>query len=60
MNERTVGKLVFSGLAAYLVYIGITCPCDILFSCHLTQLYLVIVALIAVMIYFNGLKFTSY
>ena len=60
MNERTAGKVVFSGIAAYLVYIGITCPCGILFSCHLTQLYLAIVGLIAVLIYFNGLRFTNY
>jgi hypothetical protein len=51
---------VASLLAAYLLYIAITCPCNKLYSCHLTQLYLTLLAFVAVLIYFNGLRVRSY
>ena len=56
-----MGKGVVAAASLYLLYIGVTCPCaPELYSCHLTQLYLAVIIIVAVMIYFNGLRFQSY
>jgi hypothetical protein len=60
LNERTIGRIVASLLAAYLLYIAITCPCKQIYSCHLSQLYLTLLGFVAVLIYFNGLRVVSY
>ena len=59
-TERTLGKVVMSLLLLYLLYIAVTCPCNILYSCHLTNIYLSLLAVVVVLVYFNGVRFTNY
>lgn len=61
MDEITLGKAIFGGAAAYLLYVGVTCPCKpALYSCHLTQLYIAVAVLLAVIVYFNGCRLKSW
>ena len=49
-----------SALLGYLLYIAITCPCGVLYSCHLTQMYLALFGVVVVLFYYNGARFLSY
>ena len=60
MNERIIGKTILSLILLYMLYIAITCPCKTLYSCHLTQLYGGLLAVVVVLVYFNGCRFTNY
>lgn len=59
-TERTLGKVVMSLLLLYLLYIAVYCPCSTLYSCHLTNIYLSLLAVVVVLVYFNGPRFTNY
>jgi hypothetical protein len=58
--ERLLGKVIMSALLLYLLYIAITCPCGVLYSCHLTQIYLALLGVLVVLFYFNGPRFVNY
>ena len=60
-SDIVVGKVVASAAAAYLLYVGITCPCEPnLYSCHVTNLYVALLLYVAVIVYFNGARVTNY
>lgn len=60
-TEINLSKVLFGGAAAYLLYVGLTCPCrPALYSCHLTQLYLAIAVLAIVLVYYNGCRVKSW
>lgn len=59
--EVIVGKVFSVAALIYLFYIMVTCPCrPQLYKCHLTSIYVSLAILVLVIIYFNGLRFTSY
>jgi len=56
-----IGKSLVAASSLYLLYIGVTCPCaPELYSCHLMEVYIAVAVIIAVFIYFNGLRVMSY
>ena len=64
MNSDTkvlIGKGISAAALAYVLYIAVTCPCKPeLYKCHLTQIYIALSIFLAVVIYFNGFRFTNY
>lgn len=57
----TIAKGVVAAASLYVLYIGVTCPCKPqLYSCHLSELYVALAVIVAVLFYFNGLRVLSY
>ncbi len=55
------GKSVVAVALVYALYIGVTCPCKPeLYSCHLSEMYLALAVVVAVMVFFNGSHLRSY
>ncbi len=60
-NQVIIAKGISAGILIYLFYIMVTCPCrPELYKCHLTNIYLSLLALLLVVVYFNGLRVISY
>jgi hypothetical protein len=60
-DQVVIAKLISVAVLLYLLYIMASCPCrPELYKCHLTNIYVSIAILLAVLLYFNGLRFTSY
>ena len=57
---NTLGKIVIGSALAYAAYVAFTCPCKILLSCHLTQMYTAILIAVLGMLFFNGFRLFSY
>lgn len=57
---RVVSRLVVIASGLYLAYIGLTCPCKTLYSCHLKEMNIALAVILAVLISHNGLRFSSY
>ena len=56
-----VGIVVVAVALVYALYIGVTCPCKPeLYSCHLSEMYLALAVVVAVMVFFNGSNLRSY
>jgi hypothetical protein len=56
-----VAKSVVAVALVYALYIGVTCPCKPeLYSCHLSEMYLALAVVVAVMVFFNGSHLRSY
>jgi len=63
VNEQqiVVGKTLSGLLLGYLAYTMIFCPCKpYLYSCHLSNIYGTFVALVLVVVFFNGAHIQSY
>ena len=61
-NERfrVSSRIVVMSAAFYLAYIGLTCPCKILYQCHLMEMYIALIIIVAVLMSHNGFRFLSY
>lgn len=58
VGQILAGKLVMSTILLYMLYIAITCPCKPLYDCHIRELYISVGLVVAVLVYFNGLRLT--
>lgn len=50
-------KIVMIGLLSYLLYIAVTCPCELGFSCHRMNMYLTLAACALLLLALNGFNF---
>ncbi len=56
-----VGKSIVVISAAVIACIGATCPCrPELYKCHLTSMMVSIGSIVAVLVYFNGMRIRSH
>ena len=54
-------KTIAASALVYLLYIAVTCPCKpALYSCHLSSVYMALAVVVAVIIYYNGLRFKTW
>lgn len=58
-TEILLGKVAMCSVLAYMLYIGATCPCKPLYKCHLSEMYVAVGAVVAILVYFNGLSVKS-
>jgi hypothetical protein len=57
---RILSRLIVIIAALYLSYIGLTCPCGIIYQCHLMEMYIAIIIIVAVLMAHNDFRFFSY
>ena len=50
---RVISRVFVVAAALYLAYIGLTCPCAVLYKCHLREMYLALFVVIAVLMAHN-------
>lgn len=62
-DERaiTVYKIIAFIALQYLAFIAVTCPCrPELYRCHITQMYVALAVVIAIVVRFNGMRVCNY
>lgn len=57
---RVLSRIIVVIAALYLAYIGLTCPCKILYQCHLMEMYIAIMIIVAILMAHNEFRFFSY
>ena len=55
-----IAKAITVAALLYAAYTAAFCPCGVLYSCHLTELYTALAIAAAVIFYFNGFRVVSY
>jgi hypothetical protein len=68
-HSRLVSRFLVVLACTYVAYIGLTCPCKEktknggstgLYKCHLMEMYIGIMLVVAILMSQNGLRFFSY
>lgn len=59
-QQVVVGKVLSAVILLYLLVIMVRCPCSVLYSCHLDEIYTSLAALLLVIVFFNGTHLRSY
>jgi hypothetical protein len=62
-EERVISmyKIIAFIALQYLAFIAATCPCrPELYRCHITQMYIALAVVIAIIVRFNGARVVNY
>ena len=54
-NKIALSKFITAIACLYLLYIAVTCPCDPLYKCHLSEMYMAVAVVVANLVFWNGL-----